>query len=607
MKRCRWWWACLFVLSASTAWAARAPSTLDEPRPVFALLIGQPQATRELPRLSAVETDVAMMHRFFGTVQPRKVFVHLPRGQVRLDLAREGAVTADATWPDLKRSIEALADAIDEVGGPADVYVYYAGHGRKRRVRAFTQTDLFLRPTEPYSKPGYDGILSTKMLQRHVLGRLESDEVRVHLIVDACQSAYLLEARGMRRTHRLVKTPPTVEEAMIERFVADYRHVGAVLATSGSEVTYENVSTGGIFSLALRSAAIGPADIDFDGRVTYREMEAVLPYVLSGRAGAAVPMLLPPGAEPDETFIDFRGRRVASVTFTPAVATRYELRSPMLVPYAVLYPAAGHRAVVRLPEQADFVASSRPQDARDEAWFQFRAFDEPIAMLKKPFDGEANVRRGDDMPPALVMPEPMGTPSMVLREEPEWVWVPERYTTLGISGTSEVPVFGPSLDSHYTNLLLGGELNGMMGEGPEAFTWRVGYTRTKMTEPYELTAKGDAVTITHRSGHLVRAAAGYARVLLELPLLEISGGGFLGGGMLFEQRGTSADDLGGDFDMPMAELGGELTARVLFPDSVWGLRVDLRAAAQAMFDDENPYVDMTVGATFGIEYEFALR
>ncbi len=607
--------AMLLAFVVGPAWSAVPPPDDAElsqrVRPVFTLLIGQPDAPR-LPELSAVSSDVAMMHSFFRALDPNHNFVHLPAGDVRTDLNVEKTSVGPPTWPSVDASVKEIARRIERLGGGAEVYVYYAGHGRKRRVGAHTHTDLYLDPSEAGDGDGYNGVLSTRLLQTRVLGPLQRGDSRVHLIVDACQSAYLLEARGMRRTERVFKAPPTVEPAMLDRFSEFFEGVGALLATSGSQVTYESSKSGGIFSYAVRTAGVGLGDLDGDGQVTYGELSLVLPEILSRRAGSAQPMLLAPGDRADVPFLDYRGRRTSAVVFRPNLATRFELSSMYHEPFAAVFPTGERPTQVYLPEGAAFVASAQVDGKGPRVWSRFRAANEAFAALARPFEQPRASRIADPEfeTPVFVLPRPLNLDTLVPVEQPQWVWVPERYTTLGVSGLTESTLAGRTLDS-LAALSAGVEVAGAYGDGPDQLAWRVSYAYRSSSEfvpASDVSEEG----VTERWGHMGRIGAGYSRVIAELSLFELSAGGFGAGGMLYEERrGVKKDgiiDPGGTYLMPMAELGGELTARVLFPGSIWAVRTDLRVSGQYIdIGHEGAYLDLVLGATLGFEYEFALR
>lgn len=615
------WVVLLASMLAAPAGAYVSSSTVDgQPAgntPVYTLLIGQPHAPG-LPPLSAVTVDVAMMHAFFGALTPSHSYVHLPPGDVRDELTSVDTTVGGTTWPEVEASVRAIAAAIDD-RGPVDVYIYYAGHGRKRRVGAHTRTDLFLYPIPDADRPGDDGVLSTRLLHQRILAPLEGSEVRVHLIVDACQSAYLLESRGMRRTHRVFKAPPAVEPEMLEKFTGRHGHVGALLATSGSQVTYESAGSGGLFSYALRSAGIGAADLDRDGRITYRELDQVLPSILSKRAGGAVPTMLAPGQR-EGIFVDYRGRqRAVGVIFDPDQPIRYEIQSHMLEPYAAVYPDGEEPLRVYLPDGQPFLASARFASSGARRWYRFQAAGKPFDDLTRPVV-EPRIARGGvvDEPPPLVLNRPLTPDTLVTVEDPQWLWMPEQYTTLAIAGLTEAVLYGRTLERAERSFAGGLEVSAALGEGPDQLTARVGYVRRFAAETFEHEEKFGLQT--HRRGHLGRVDLGYSRVLAELALLELSGGGFVGGGLLFEEQQSNEVLEGEAFDpsrgkygashdelLPLAEGGLEFNARVLFPDSVWAVRADLRLSGQTLFGGGRTWTDLVVAASIGFEYEFVLR
>lgn len=626
MTRARWRsapWVIAMTLLCGASASAHVPSGADsmaeppEPRPVFALSIGQPRAPG-MAELRAVHSDVAMMHAFFGALAPRHRYVHLPPSDVRTDLAGDGTTVGAPTWAEIEASVDAIEAAVDALDGRADVYVYYAGHGRKRRVGSHTRTDLFLEPRVPSSDaPGHDGILTTRLLQQHLLARLDGEETRVHLIVDACQSAFLLESRGLRRTHRVFKAPPQIEARMLTDFIGRYASVGALLATSGSQVTYESVASGGVFSYAVRSAAIGAADLDGDGRITYGELKRVLPSILSKRPGGGVPRLLAPGGRDDEAFVDYRRRGAAAVTFAPPRATRYELQSSLHEPYAALYPDGDDPAVVFLPRDAKFLALAEVPRSGPRVWYRFQAMSRGFDALQERYTRPTEMARAsEDEPPHLVLHSPLSTETLVPVGDPPWVWNPEHYTTLALALTTEAAVSGRTVAVSETRWAAGGEVNGAYGRGVHQLTWRMGYSHMASSEYHDLDPRMleknpellKTSKVVERRGHLPRLALGYQLVLAEFPLAELSAGVFAGTGLLMEQRKNDDAEFEGIDEVTwMLEGGADLTARLLIPDTRAAIRIDLRASAQGFFYPLAPWADFTAGATVGYEYEFALN
>lgn len=300
-------------------------ATVEPPR-ALALLVGYPEVPAELrgeglTRLDGVDDDVLAMLSFFGSMGAVEVRVLL-----RVDSTTRRAWARTDFQAPTARALGAAVDALATTArqGPrSEIYVFFAGHGRKGARDGMSTSELFLEP-DPDSddEVAASGILDGHALEERVLAPL-SAVGNVHLIVDACQSYYLLEARGVERKSRASKTRPPVEEALASRFAATHPGVGALLATNGSQNTYESPEIGGLFSYAVRSAAMGAADRDLDGRITYGEMSSALRAILARRAGTVEPGVVAPRLDSSATFVDLRATGAARLCFTPEIPGRY--------------------------------------------------------------------------------------------------------------------------------------------------------------------------------------------------------------------------------------------------------------------------------------------
>lgn len=147
----------------------------------------------------------------------------------------------------------------DKARGDVPVlYFIFTGHGRRGAAGegavslldgAFTRTDLY----EQVLAPSSAGL--------------------IHLIVDACDSYFFVNARG-----GLPQAPAqvaAVEGLLATRELARYPHVGAVLSTSREQASHEwSAIRSGVFSHQVLSALAGAADVNADGRVEYSELQA---------------------------------------------------------------------------------------------------------------------------------------------------------------------------------------------------------------------------------------------------------------------------------------------------------------------------------------------
>lgn len=611
---CEWrraWGASLVALasavfvSGGVASATSVAGTGDvAPRSVYVLLVGYPDPpgdADELSTLTKVDSDVAMMRAFFGALGPVKEFVHLPVGsQVGGEMAEQGVMVRRPTLRAIQRSVDDLMTLL--VDDPAaDVYVYYAGHGRSTQVDDRVRTELFLEP----ESEGEDGSLTSRALHDEVLERLTDDErTRVHLVVDACQSYFVLERRGPNLVRRVPKAAPPVDPKMVERFQAELPGVGALLATNGDQLAYEDARIGGVFSYAVRTAGIGSADLDRDGRVTYRELTWALPEILGQRAGGGPPGLVPPGGDYNAAFIDYRGRSVAQVEFAPEVDTRYVLlHGVSFEAYAAVYPAAGSPVMAWLPSEQGFFAAARTGEDAPAERFRFVARSsrvesirevEPLSLRARGFSEDGGVLRRPVVASRLEQVEP-----------PEWVWMPQGYAAVSLTGLMGASPLGQNVGSSGDSFGGGGELSLVLGLGAHQGSLRVGALRTfhTMQVPGGASLPIEADT--------VHAGLGYGYVLVGGSLAELSVGPFA---RIAESTMRDLEPVSGEQIETAAtffDAGGELSGRFFVNRSRWALRVDARAGSRTQVSRDEPgstdLTDFVIEVGVGLEYELGVR
>jgi hypothetical protein len=174
-----------------------------------------------------------------------------------------------AIFDKLARFNAEMARDIDR-GDEPELFFIYAGHGD---VDGNGQGFINLR----------DARLTRAELYRDVIA--PSKARFVHVVVDACKSYFLVNARGSNK--RWVDDSVPAEEgaagdAHLQAFLEEEqleRHprAGVIVATSGDQETHEWARyRGGILSHELRSALSGAADVNGDGRIEYSELRAFL-------------------------------------------------------------------------------------------------------------------------------------------------------------------------------------------------------------------------------------------------------------------------------------------------------------------------------------------
>lgn len=165
------------------------------------------------------------------------------------------SMTTDIAAPTRKNlddAIARLAARMNETAGSDTLTLVFAGHGDIAGGEGFLELE--------------DGRLTATDLER-LLASVPA--TRIHLVIDACNAYFMLHPRkpGARTT------PRNVDGGLLER----HPHIGALLSTSAEALSWEwSEIQSGLFSHALRSGLRGGADLDRDGRVTYRELDGFL-------------------------------------------------------------------------------------------------------------------------------------------------------------------------------------------------------------------------------------------------------------------------------------------------------------------------------------------
>ncbi len=172
-----------------------------------------------------------------------------------------------AARPPTRAALEATLGRVDAAvtraraeGRRSELFFFYAGHGDADRGRGW----VYLA----------DGALPRDAFEALVLDRAGRAD-RVHVAVDACKSYFLVAGRGPGGERR----PAPAQFAGPRRRPG----VGYLLSTSSDADAHEwGAVGGGVFSHLVRSALLGAADADVDGRVTYDEIGAFLALASDG-------------------------------------------------------------------------------------------------------------------------------------------------------------------------------------------------------------------------------------------------------------------------------------------------------------------------------------
>jgi hypothetical protein len=255
--------AMIALTMAIKAAAALALATANSPPPpaeeVLALVVTNNRSTRlERPDLRYADDDGARYHRMFRGLARASGLLLLTRFD-RATAEAHPELVALARPPRRRELAEALATLAARVaearrhGRRTHFYFVYAGHGDVELGKGYLDLE--------------DGRLDAEFLERQVVEAVGADVQ--HLVLDACNSFFVVNPRkpGGRRW----ATPRDLALGFARR----HPNVGLFLSTNTEAEVYEwSELESGIFSHEVRSGLSGAADVDSDGRVSYRELAA---------------------------------------------------------------------------------------------------------------------------------------------------------------------------------------------------------------------------------------------------------------------------------------------------------------------------------------------
>ncbi len=202
--------------------------------------------------------------RYHGLLAPQSEEAHLLAVLDAQTQARHPGLAAK-TRPPTERELLATLERLnarmeeDRAKGDDPVLVFvFTGHGKRGAAGEGTISLL-----------GKD--FGRRDLYQKVLAK--SRARFVHLIVDACDSYFFVNARGA--LPRAESYAGAVKGFLDERTLEQFPHVGVILSTASEQESHEWEGVqGGVFSHQVLSALSGAADVNGDGRVEYSELRA---------------------------------------------------------------------------------------------------------------------------------------------------------------------------------------------------------------------------------------------------------------------------------------------------------------------------------------------
>jgi len=322
----------------------------------FAVIVANNRSLDEgVPPLAYADDDGAKYFELFQAagVQLRFLAVLDPDAQQRYPEATAASLPPSSAQ--LQAALTTLFAQITQTqaaGIETHFYFIYAGHGG-------------LAPNQEGYLNLLDRRLTRSELFREIVAR--SPATMNHLILDACHAYFLVQKRGQTSDKR-GDFSAVVREFLRADELAAYPNTGVILAFSSTSETHEWASwQAGIFSHELQSGLLGPADLDQDGAVSYREIAA---FVDSANAAVTDPTLRlrvyarPPASRVASPLFDLTPLTVMpTLNVEPSHAARYHLEDGRGVRLADFHPSGEQATRVALLGHAPFWVRTDDQEA----------------------------------------------------------------------------------------------------------------------------------------------------------------------------------------------------------------------------------------------------
>jgi hypothetical protein len=219
--------------------------------------------------LRYADDDGARYYELFAPQTQETVLLSVLDEETQLRHPGLAARTQPPTRQALKQSLARLHTRMNEdkaAGRTPVLYFVFTGHGQRGPAGEGTVTLM-------------DGHFTRTDLYKEVI--TPSPASFLHLIVDACDSYFFVNARGALPVGPAQTA--AVTKHLASRDLDRYPQVGVVLSTSKAQESHEwSAISSGVFSHQVRSALSGAADVNADGRVEYSELTAFIAAASQG-------------------------------------------------------------------------------------------------------------------------------------------------------------------------------------------------------------------------------------------------------------------------------------------------------------------------------------
>jgi hypothetical protein len=237
------------------------------------------------------------------------------------------------------------AAAAKKRGEPVTLYFVYAGHGNVKDGAGYVSLE--------------DARLTGREIEQRVLDKIRPD--RAHFIVDACSSFFLAYSRGPGGKRRPIQGFSSLGA------LGTRAEVGVLLSTSSARESHEwERVQAGVFSHEVRSGLYGAADVDHDGRVSYREIAAFVERANAGIANQRFrPEVYARAPSGNETLVELAQGLKRRIEVDGAAAAHYVLEDQDGVYLAEFHNAPNERVMLVRPLASGRLYLARAVDGRE--------------------------------------------------------------------------------------------------------------------------------------------------------------------------------------------------------------------------------------------------
>ncbi|HIA01368.1 MAG TPA: hypothetical protein EYN06_04420 [Myxococcales bacterium] len=318
-----------FASTASARWAR------------FSLIVGYNGSNDpELASLKYADDDAIKYAHVLQNVSEKSILLtHMDKASARVFGAKKHKAPTRQNILNALTSLRKDMAVARKRGDRPVLFFVYSGHGNyDQEGRGYVHLE--------------DGHWTTRDLYYSVFGPTKGDNPHhVVLIADACNAALLVNSRGSSQRRRVTGTSLKLES---------YPNVGVILSSSTvGEVHEWGKYLSGIFSHEIRSALLGPGDLNDDGEVGFAELAAFVAAAnaeIKNEIYRIKPYIRPPLSAPNLPIISLKdGHFPSRVRIGKDFAGKSHLINGEMVRYVDFHKAAGHAFWMGIPGNGSFV------------------------------------------------------------------------------------------------------------------------------------------------------------------------------------------------------------------------------------------------------------